>query len=157
MFFFPLIAAIQVIPPTSNIDFNIPREHTYDVLKEKGVVELSNIFSTKENYNRLYESFDRFIELMKNNKTVSEKITDLEKAFQSIENLKDRYCSTPPSYRDHSEHTQKRHDKIYFQFIKEHYELFKTVYPELLESNPEIQEFLEQMVKIDEMAKKCLI
>lgn len=155
MFYLPLIAAIQAGHPTNdNINFNVSSERIYETLKEKGVVELSNPFFSKEDYNRLYESFDYFIELIKNDKNLLEKLTHTEKEFLSMENLSNQYCSTPPSYRDYLEHTQKRHDKIYFQFIKEHYELFKSAYPELLQSNPQIQEFFEQMVKIDEMAKK---
>lgn len=77
-----------------------------------------------------------------------------EKEFASMTPLANRYCSAPPSYRDPKMHKQKKHNKIYYQFIKENYDLLKLKYNDALANNQSAIAFLDTMVAIDQMAKK---
>ena len=120
----------------------------YEALNLNGFFEIKNCHFLKRDYNRLYEKFDSFIDLMDHNEAEFSQIQKFEKDFLSIQAYKKRYCSAPPSYRNPRTHTQKRFNKIYFQFINEHYELSKEVI-----THPSISNFFSEMLNIDAMAK----
>ena len=88
---------------------------------------------------------------MSNDASFFQEMRGSELEFLSTEEQKLRYCSTPPSYRDPEKDTQKRHQKIYFQFIKEHYDLFKKNHPVLFQRHAE---FFEEMLKIDHLSRQ---
>jgi hypothetical protein len=110
----------------------------------------------KNDYERLYQNFDRFIDLMSNDKDFAVQIYELEKEFLSFDTCKKRYCSAPPSYRDPRVHASKRFNKIYFQFIKEHYDLLKQNHSDILR-NQIANDFFQDMARLDAMAKELLV
>jgi hypothetical protein len=121
----------------------------------RGFIELGNIKTRQIDYDRLYENFDRFIEVMSSDPSFAQKMFDMESAFLGDEGRKSRYCSAPPSYRDPRIHATKRFSKIYFQFIKEFYDIC-SIYNALPE-DPQAREFLKQMRTIDHISKQMFI
>lgn len=120
-----------------------------DLLKNKGFQELPNQLVLKQDYRELYKSFDDFIELMETNQEFAQKVHDLESRFLGEKAQKARYCSAPPSYRDPRHHSTKRFDKIYFQFIREHYDLVKDEFRGIAAAH----KFIESMRYLDESSK----
>jgi len=84
-------------------------------------------------------------------------IDNLEKEYGANEDLKKRYCSAPPSYRDSRKNLQKRFDKVYFQFMKEHYDMAFGDKKGVFEGKPKAVDFLHGMKKIDDTAKDMFI
>ncbi|MEI6805485.1 MAG: hypothetical protein WCK49_03135 [Myxococcaceae bacterium] len=132
-----------------SLAFEPPEKHC-TALKEQGYVEIEDTSYLQEDYRRLYRSFDRFIEQMTQDELSFQEMRSSETEFLSSEKLKNRYCGTPPSYRDPRQDFQKKHRKIYFQFINEHYTLLKNNHPGLFQKNAE---FFEEMMKIDTSAR----
>lgn len=127
----------------------------YDSLKYQGFCEVGNRRFLKFDYKRLYNNFDTFIALISCNKALADYIYALEKEFLAHEEYKSRYCSAPPSYRDPKVHTTKRFNKIYFQFIKEYYDLFIAQQTNLEgKDTTTVIEFLTDMRTLDSMAKE---
>lgn len=126
-----------------------------DQFARSGFVELGNIKTKQIDYNRLYENFDRFIDAMNSDPLFSQKMFDMESAFLAETGRKSRYCSAPPSYRDPRKNTTKRFSKIYFQFIKEFYDIC-SIY-NALPQNPQALEFLKQMRTIDHISKQMFL
>lgn len=122
-------------------------------LKSKGFIELENQQALKKDYDDLYNSFDKMIQDIKDNTELFEFLNNTEKEFLTDTVQKERYCSAPPSYRDPEIHTQKRHNKIYFQYVKEYFDLLKGKHTEMLNKYPNVNIFLSNMDKIDSMAK----
>lgn len=129
----------------------------YNALQSRGFFEIGNRKFLKDNYEELYRSFDKFIELMSSDKDFSINMHDLEKEFLSIQEYKKRYCSAPPSYRDPKLHSTKRFNKIYFQFVKDHYDFISIKHPEALCQKKSATEFLRSMDKLDTMAKELFV
>ena len=125
-----------------------------DKLKTKGFYELANYKYLQSDYNKLYARVDDFIEMMANDKTFHDHMQKTENEFLSDATQSKRYCYAPPSFRNYLENKQKRDSKIYFQFIKEHYEQLKKEHGELLVANPKSAEFLEDMLKVDTISKE---
>jgi hypothetical protein len=119
----------------------------YDALQSRGFCEIGNRTFLKSDYDELYRNFDVFIELMTDDEDFSMKMYDLEKSFLSIEEYKKRYCSAPPSYRDPKKHKTKRFNKIYFQFIKHHFDFIVSKPHDVLERNQVAIKFLNGMAK----------
>lgn len=134
------VSACIVEPPTNH----------YQALKEQGFLEIGNPSYLRKDYQHLYHSFDRLIDLMSEDPAFFHAMRASEQEFLSSEELKLRYCGTPPSYRDPKKDIQKKHNKIYFQFIKEHYDLLKEGHPLEFE---QCSEFFEEMMRIDQLAK----
>lgn len=107
----------------------------------------------KNDFNKVYKNYDEFIEAM-NDPVLLENMAHLEQDFLGIEKESKRYCSAPPSYRDPKVHKQKKHNKVYYQFIKENYDLLQSKYTHLLEKYPVINQFLQGMLQVDQMAKQ---
>lgn len=120
-----------------------------ELLKNRGFKELPNRLMLKQDYRELYKSFDDFIELIENNPEFAQKVHDLESRFLGNKTQKARYCSAPPSYRDPRHHSTKRFDKIYFQFIREHYDLVKEEFRGIAGAH----KFIESMRYLDESSK----
>ncbi len=123
-------------------------------LQTKGYCELENRTFLKANYYGLYNKYDAFIDLMTNDNDFFNAMADSEKTFNLVEEQSDRYCSVPPSFRDPRIHTKNIHNRIYFQFIEDHYTLLKEKYAELLCSYPKVKDFFDDLLKIDQMAKE---
>lgn len=126
----------------------------YNSLKVAGFCEIGNHLFLKKDYNELYKNFDHFINLMNNDQNFAIQVYELEKEFLSNENCKKRYCSAPPSYRDPRAHSTKRFNKIYFQFIKEHHDLIIEKHSDLFACNPDAVAFLNNMEKLDAIARE---
>ena len=131
-------------------------DSVYDSLKSKGFCEIGNHKFLKSDYERLYQNFDEFIALMSHDQDFAIRVYDFEKEFLSFDECKKRYCSAPPSYRDPRVHSTKRFNKIYFQFIKEHYELLKQNHPDILD-NKVAHDFFQDMDRLDAMAKELFV
>lgn len=123
-----------------------------EAIKLNGFVELKNGNFLKKDYTELYKQFDVFIDAMRH-QNLSEPIYEAEEKFLLLAGQKDRYCSTPPSYRTPGVHTQKRFQKTYFQFIKEHYQFLQSCYPGLLLTHCNALDFLKYMSIIDQISK----
>lgn len=132
-------------------------ESVYSALQSHGFCEIGNHRFLKKNYEALYKNFDKFIELMSNDKDFAIIIHDLEKEFLSIPEFNKRYCAAPPSYRDPRLHTTKRFNKIYFQFIKDYYDFIFAGRPDLFYGKEAATEFLSDMDTLDSMAKELFI
>lgn len=132
-------------------------EDIYQAIITKGFYEIENTHLLKNDYENLYDSFGKFIDCIENNTQLAEMMEHIEKDFLSNEELKKRYSSAPPSYRNPRKHATKRHDKVYFQFIKEHYQLIQEKYPELLKQYPVCLDFLNNMSELDRVSKILFI
>ncbi len=144
IFLSPKVFAVPIEPVSGH----------YQAIKEKGFLEVGNPLYLQEDYHQLYRCFDDWIDLMTEDEALFLKMKSIEEEFLSFEELRLRYCSTPPSYRDPIRDMQKKHNKIYFQFIKEHYDLLQEKYPDLLQRCPK---FFEEMMRIDQLAKKIFL
>lgn len=129
-------------------------EVTYKQLQTKGFIEIKNDTFLKDNYTKLYEQYDTFIELMTTDESLFSMLAQSEKEFVSMPQQKQRYCAAPPSYRDPLLHTKKINNRIYFQYIKEHFELIKDKYASTLQQSPSLTNFFEHLHAVDAMAKK---
>ncbi len=121
-------------------------------LKEKGFLELGNKSFSKKDYADVYYYFDRFIDLFDEDIAFADLMNTSEKIFLSDASIKSRYCSAPPSFRDPRKNSTKRFPKIYFQFIKEHYDLL--VGSGNIPNNPDIHNFFRYMQAIDSSSKE---
>lgn len=131
---------------------NNPKLCINDALQAQGFCELANKQFLKLDYSNLYNEYDYFINIMSNNSEVSEIITQSEGDFILIEDQGSRYCSAPPSYRDPNRHA-KINNRIYFQFIKEHYELLLVNSSKIFSDDPNLHKFFDALLNVDKMAK----
>lgn len=134
-------------------EYEIRSDDVFQSLQSKGFCEIGNRHFIKADYNELYRTFDQFIDLMGNDQDFALGIHTIEQDFLSIDAHKKRYCAAPPSYRDPREHSTKRFSKIYFQFIKEHYELVQDQYEDIYKYDPAVEAFLNSMERLDAMAR----
>lgn len=118
-------------------------------LQERGLIEINNTDMIKNDYHKLYNDFDSFINLIDTNPTFAANLNKSEKEFLINQEQKKRYCGAPPSYRDPQIHKSKRFNKIYFQYIKEYHDQLKLNY--MLPDSANI--FLNNMHKLDSIAK----
>lgn len=125
-----------------------------DALQTQGFFEIANRQFVKNDYDILYKEYDHFIELMSGNTEILAIITQSETEFFEIEGEGNRYCSAPPSYRDPMRHAKKINNRIYFQFIKEHYDLLLKKYPQIFRQDPSLGIFFETLLIVDRMAKE---
>jgi len=125
-----------------------------DALRTQGFFEIANRQFVKNYYNSLYREYDHFIDMMSINSEISAIITQSEAEFFQIEEEGNRYCSAPPSYRDPMRHAKKINNRIYFQFIKEHYDLLLKKYPKIFREDPSLGNFFETLLIVDRMAKE---
>ncbi len=131
-----------------------PSESLFDTLDKKGMLEIKNETFLKKNYKEIYDNFDCFIEYIEKNPSFAKDIDTLEHEYLSHKDIKKRYCSAPPSFRDPKKNFQKRFDKVYFQFIREHYDLAMKNHSDIFREKPEVVAFLNGMKKLDEHAKE---
>lgn len=142
------------VNPNYDIKIQSDTSNVYESLKRFGFCEIGNRKFLKGGYNELYQDFNNFIEEIDVNTALSENIANFEQEFLNITDYKKQYCSAPPSYRDPKRHVTKRFNKIYFQFIKEHYDLIKEKHTDILKSNPTLYKFLENMNALDSMSRE---
>jgi|GEM_PF-1644140 8-oxo-dGTP pyrophosphatase MutT (NUDIX family) len=147
-----VLAGLATIITSHATEYLIGTDDVFRSLQTRGYCEIGNHHFLKDDYNELYRTFDQFIDLMSNDRDFAIKIHTIEKDFLSIDTQKKRYCSAPPSYRDPREHETKRFNKIYFQFIKEHYNLLCDT--ETYTYDPSVESFLKNMEKLDAMARE---
>lgn len=121
--------------------------------QKDGFCELPNTQYTKEDFSELYKSFDAFVDQLSDNEELSVLLKKSEQTFIENNALKKRYCGAPPSYRNPLRDTQKRHNKVYFQYINEYHDLVKQHYPELLKS-VSIAAFFKKFDEVDALAKE---
>lgn len=134
--------------------FSLSSNNSFEELNSKGFIEIANTIFLKEDYRRVYDSFSKFIDAMTLDTEFSQKIRASEKEFLQLTEQKIRYCSAPPSYRNPKQDPTKRHNKIYFQYINEYWQLIKEKYQFEIESKPEVLKFFDGMQQIDTMSKK---
>jgi hypothetical protein len=149
--FFALVILTSLTPEISSAP-NFP-DTLSEIIRSEGFFEVANQQFLKTDYNDLYKKFDTFIDLMSQNPDFAGMMYFSEKSFLSSPKQKSRYCSAPPSFRNPREHPTKRFNKIYFQFILEHYALIKQEHAEYLTTNPDAQKFLGAMLSVDQIAK----
>ncbi len=125
-----------------------------DTLNQKGMLEIRNETFLKKDYKEIYKKFDQFIEYIEKNPSFAQDIDTRENDYLSHSDIKKRYCSAPPSFRDPRKNIQKRFDKVYFQFIREHYDLAIENHIDIFREKQEALEFLDGMRKLDEYAKE---
>lgn len=125
-----------------------------DALRTQGFFEIANRQFVKKDYNNLYRAYGHFIDVMSINPEISTIIAQSEAEFFQIKEVENRYCSAPPSYRDPTRHAKKINNRIYFQFIKEHYDLLLRRYPKIFLENPSLLNFFETLLIVDRMAKE---
>jgi hypothetical protein len=125
-----------------------------DALQTHGFLEISNKQFLKSDYDNLYKNYDHFINVMKTNLELSEIMFQSEDDFFLIEEQGKRYCSAPPSYRDPTRHAKKINNRIYFQFIKEHYDLLLKNYLKIFHDDSSLSNFFESLLNVDKMAKR---
>lgn len=126
----------------------------FETLDKKGMLEIKNEAFLKKDYKEIYDNFDHFIEYAENDPSFIKHIHTLETEYLANEEVKKRYCSAPPSFRDPKKNIQKRFDKVYFQFIKEYYEMAVTNHPEMFKDKPQVIAFLDGMKRLDDHAKE---
>ena len=126
----------------------------FDTLDTKGMLEIKNKAFLKKDFQEIYNNFDHFIAYAETDPSFIQSIDMFESEYLSHVDIKNRYCSAPPSFRDPKKNLQKRFDKVYFQFIRDHYDLAMSNHPEIFANKPEVVEFLDGMRKLDEYAKE---
>lgn len=141
----------------SNMHLGAMPSDIYTSIITKAFAEIDNGYLLKNHYEEIYKNFGMFIETINDNEDLAKLIRETENKFLADAELKDRYCQAPPSYRDPRKNPSKRHDKVYFQFVKEHYQLIQEEYPELLIKYPIIKMFLDSMLKLDEISKTLFL
>ena len=92
-----------------------------DQIDSFGFFEFENKELLPKDFKKLYKQFDAFINKTNEHDNLFNFLSRTEKEFSHFESLKKRYCSAPSSYRSYLLHPQKKHHKIYFQFIGEYY------------------------------------
>lgn len=139
---------------TSGTIMSFEKSTIFQTLRNNGFVELKNEIFLKKDFCKIYNTFNSFIDYMEE-ETFTQQINLLEKEYLNNQNLKERYCSAPPSYRDPRKNLQKRFDKVYFQFTKEYYNILMHMNDKknLFNEKPEVIEFLDGMKKIDDTAR----
>lgn len=142
---------------TFSISLIACEESTFSILSKNGFIELENKILLKKDYREIYENFDSFIGYMEEDDNFAQQIDNLEKEYGTNESLKKRYCSAPPSYRDPRKNLQKRFNKVYFQFMKEHYDMVLNDSKGIFKDKPEAIEFLHGMKKLDDTAKSMFV
>jgi len=138
---------------TSDI-YIIASDLTYEQLRMNGHVEIENRSFLRCDYTDLYQQYDVFIDDVHSDNALFDTLTISEKQFVSIPYNSIRYCAAPPSFRDPSLHSKKINNRIYFQYIKEHFDLIKSDYLQLISRYPNTTKFLAALNDIDGMAKK---
>jgi hypothetical protein len=133
--------------------FVLSQEGIFHRLNNNGFIELENKILLKTDFKTLYGNFDNFIEHMETDEQFSKNIDELEKKYVSNTELKKRYCSAPPSYRDPRKNTQKRFNKVYFQFMKEYHDMALDEHKEMFAEKKGAIDFLCSMKKLDDTAK----
>lgn len=132
-------------------------ESLFNTLNNKGLLEIRNETFLKADYQEIYNNFGHFIKYMEEDPSFVQKVDTLEQEYLSNEVAKRRYCSAPPSFRDPKKNLQKRFDKVYFQFIREHYDIAMNNHQDVFEDKPEAVAFLNGMRKLDEHAKERFV
>jgi len=134
------------------ITFNVfPCDKTYENLQQMGFLEIENVDLLRRDYTGLYREYDNFIDLIDTDKEFFSALSRSEKEFViDVDNCV-RYCAAPPSYRNPNLHSKKINNRIYFQYIKEHYDLIKQDYPDVLQKSGC---FLNHLTLVDQISKK---
>lgn len=123
----------------------------HDSLQKNGFLEIENCELLRSNYKTLYQQYDQFIDLMDTDKNFFEAVSHSEKEFVVDSGNRVRYCAAPPSYRNPSVHAKKINNRIYFQYIKEHFDFIKEKCPTIVQKSGD---FLNQMALVDRTSKK---
>lgn len=129
------------------------QKDVHQQLKNQGFVEIENRDFLRKNYTELYEKFDTLI-TMTHEGGFAEFLSNSEKQFSAMDAYSLRYCAAPPSFRDPHVHDKKINNRIYFQFIKEHYDFIKANYPEAVQKYPQLIGLFDDLSTVDTVSKK---
>lgn len=126
----------------------------YNDIISTGYSEIKNQFISKEIYQKVYKGFDTFIKQVSAQASLKQVIDDAEKDFSSA--YRDEFCGAPTGYRDCTQKSGKKDQKIYFQFTAEFYSIVQSKYSHILSEFPFIKMFFDHLKYIDEQSKIIL-
>lgn len=122
---------------------------------DKGYIEIPNIMIGEVQYQKLYKTFDEFIDLIENNAYVHTTLTTAEKNFGKTEGAK-AYADAESGYHNCNKREHKLDKKIYFHYSRAYHKFIASDYAYLLTQYPVINRLFNQFEEIDNASREML-